>query len=147
MPDKLEIVVEDFSTVTNLCIASFLKVYDLRGAIQEPRPLAKEDVKALAILFKEGIKASKSNVFDTHIFTEYQEKISDFFTANEFPRGKMLSKGTIDFFEYAISNPEDYSMLQTYLSRVEKQMVTSWYGILQKYGKLTISMSKRAYPT
>lgn len=146
MNNKLEIVAEHFNGVTSLCIAGFLQLSDLKRTIRIPLPITEDSIQALSTVFEEGVKVSKSNMIDDPAYIEYQEKINDFFTANEFARGKMLSKGTVDLFEYAMSNPDEFGMLQTYLSRVEKQMETAWYGILQKYGKLTLSLSKQVYP-
>lgn len=146
MNNKLETIAGNFSGVIGLCTASFLQLSNLKRTIHFPLPITKERIQALSALFEEGVKVSKLNMMDDPAYIEYQEKVNDFFTANEFARGKMLSKGTVDFFEYAMSNPDEFGMLQTYLSRVEKQMETAWYGILQKYGKLTLSLSKQAYP-
>lgn len=100
------------------------------------------DLDFLSNFFNEKPKTEELPDEVMSLFEEYIEKKSNFFSAHIFQRGNMISKGNIDFIKYAIENPKEFGLLSQYLSKMETQMKVAWYGMLQKYGKIIIYLTK-----
>jgi hypothetical protein len=139
---KIEVLNADFFTTTTICLQCFKEVNKLRKKIQTPAVLSESDLIYLSEFISKGKVKDNFSEEMTTMFREYIEKKNDFFSANILPKGIMVSKGHFDFIQFALDNPGSFGLLAGYLSKMEVQMKVAWYGIIQKYGKIVIQLSK-----
>lgn len=136
MRSKYKQINQHFSTLDELCFESFTELLVLREKIVSKK-FTKEDIEPLEQLFNQ--LAMKADVNSQ--FPDFFKKVKLFYSSNFFYEGTMISKGKINFFEYAKNNDDQHGLLLKYLSMVRKQMEVAWYGILQKYGKIVIEIA------
>ena len=137
MSNEFEVVITSFSSVSEDCFVCLKEIYLIRQKIHD-QTFRASDLSVLREIFARRQKGV--NVHNP-LSAEYYEKEWDFFSSNLFFVGTKMSRGKMDFFEFATNHENDTGTLQMYLSKVRKQMETAWYGILQKYGKIMIEAS------
>lgn len=139
---KYEDVSRLFQNIEKDCFLCFQEIHSIRDKI------SKGEIKLDCFKLLEGLFKKQKEVYkriheeDDKVTSELFDKIEEFYSAHLFYFGSIRTKGQIDLFEYAKMNIDQTGMLMKYVSEMRKNMETAWFGILQKYGKLTIHISK-----
>ena len=94
----------------------------------------------LIVFFGELLRASK--ILNRKIIVFFSDWIYDLPTQS-LSRGQ-LSKGKLNFFDYSLENLQHLGILEKNLSKMRIAIETSWYSLLQLYGKLLIKPAKES---